>query len=69
MDGTVRVWDSVKQPPLRLVRSLGKPVTQVGFAGDGFEAVTKDGRLHVLSADGDGAGRTSGDAAGRRACA
>jgi WD40 repeat protein len=52
MDRTVRVWESVKQPPLRLVRSLGKPVTQVGFVGNGFEAVTKDGRLHVLSADG-----------------
>jgi WD40 repeat protein len=52
VEGTVRVWDSVKQPPLRLVRSLGKPVTRVGFAGDGFEAVTEDGRLHVLSADG-----------------
>ena len=52
VEGTVRVWDSVKQPPLRLVRSLGKPVTRVAFAGDGFEAVTEDGRLHVLSADG-----------------
>jgi WD40 repeat protein len=53
VEGTVRVWDSIKQPPLRLVRALGKPVKQVGFAGDGFEAVTEDGRLHVLSADGD----------------
>ncbi len=53
VEGTVRVWDSVKQPPLRLIRSLGRPVIRVGFAGDRFEAVTDDGRVHVLSLDGD----------------
>jgi WD40 repeat protein len=52
-DGTLRIWDSVRQPPLRLVRSLGQPVERVDFAGDSFEAVTKDGRAHVLSATGD----------------
>jgi WD40 repeat protein len=51
-DGTIRIWDSVRQPALRLVRRFDQPVTRVRFAGGGFEAVTKDGRLHVLSADG-----------------
>lgn len=51
-EGAVRIWDSVRQPPLRLVRAFKSPVTQVRFDGGGFEAVTKDGRLHVLSAEG-----------------
>ncbi len=51
--GTLRIWDSVRQPPLTLVRSFGVPVTRVRFAGGGFEAVTDDGRLHVLSIDGE----------------
>ena len=52
-DGTLRAWDSVKQPPLRILRSFGQPVVRVGVSGDSFEAVTKDGRLHVVSAEGE----------------
>jgi len=52
VEGTVRIWDSVRQPPLRLVRAFKLPVTRVRFARGGFEADTADGRLHVLSNDG-----------------
>jgi len=53
VEGTVRIWDSVRQPPLRLVRAFREPVMRVRFAGGGFEAVTADGRLHVLSLGGE----------------
>ena len=56
-DGTLRIWDTVKQPPLRLVRSFRRPVTRVRFAGGGFEAETDNGRVHVLSAEGDEVGQ------------
>ena len=53
LEGTVRIWDTVKQPPLRLVRALRQPVVRVAFSRDGFEAVTIDGKSHLLSEDGD----------------
>ena len=51
-DGTIRIWDTLRQPWLPVVKDFGQPVKRVRFAARGFEAVTADGTLHTLGADG-----------------
>jgi len=50
-DGTIRLWNVVRQPRLRTVHSFSTPVEGVRFAGREIEA-TVDGRIHVLDASG-----------------
>jgi WD40 repeat protein len=48
-DGIVRLWDVREQPRLRVLARFGSPVARVAYVGaDEIDAVTRDGRLHVL---------------------
>ena len=52
-DGTVRVWYVLVEPELRLLAQLPQPVERARFlTAHRIEAVTADGRAHVLTAAG-----------------
>jgi WD40 repeat protein len=52
-DGTVRLWNAVTEPLLDVVTRLGEPVVRAFFvAPNRIEAVTKDGRGHLIGLDG-----------------
>ena len=48
LDGAIRTWDAVFQPPLAPLAQLGTPITSVSV-GDEVHARTSAGREHVLA--------------------
>jgi WD40 repeat protein len=52
-DGTVRLWYVLAEPELALLAQFREPVLRASFLPSGrVLAVTKDGRAHIVAADG-----------------